>query len=134
MKLSFAFVLLSLVLGLVYAAPTTPDNSLNTNCFSLTYPVNGTVWENPGSYNVTWTTYGTCEGVYNAYIISASEGTNGEYYFGEPYMATDPVDLSVGYTTININLEEPSGQFVFAIAKKPADNMDYTDLAIIDIV
>ncbi|KAI9018096.1 hypothetical protein CLU79DRAFT_837306 [Phycomyces nitens] len=134
MKLSFAFVLLSLVLGLVYAAPTNPADPLNTNCFSLTYPVNGTIWHAPGSYVVTWTTYGTCEGVYNAYLIPATVNANGEYILGELSMAMNSVDLSLGLTEITLNLDEPAGKYVFTIAQQTGENLDYTDLAIIDIV
>ncbi|KAI9018097.1 hypothetical protein CLU79DRAFT_847301 [Phycomyces nitens] len=134
MKLYFAFLFISLVLVLVYAAPTTPDDPLNTNCFSLTYPVNGTVWENPGSHNFTWITYETCEGVYNVYLIPTTKDANGAYFLGEPYKAIDPVDLSIGYSTIILDIEKPVEKYVFVIAKDNAESMDYTDLAVVDIV
>ncbi|KAL0073453.1 hypothetical protein J3Q64DRAFT_1840719 [Phycomyces blakesleeanus] len=134
MKTSFAFALLAMVLGLVCAAPTGNPEFENINCFSLTYPVNGTVWNSSGTYEALWDLTGTCSGTYYAFIIPATEESNGDYTFGTPYQASDSIDLNAGMASITLDSSEPAGKYVFGIIKDTGDDMDYTDVALVDIV
>ncbi|KAL0086873.1 hypothetical protein F4703DRAFT_1849281 [Phycomyces blakesleeanus] len=134
MKSSFAFVLLAMVLGLVCAAPMPTNDGENHNCFSLTYPVNGTVWNSYGTYEVLWDVTGTCHDTYYAYMISAVENENGEYALSNPQKAPEPVDLTLGKNYITLNLNEPAGTYVFTISKESGEDIDYTDLAVVTVV
>ncbi|KAI9018098.1 hypothetical protein CLU79DRAFT_761710, partial [Phycomyces nitens] len=132
MKLSFAFALLSLVLGLVYAAPTTYDAPVNTNCFSLTYPVNGTVWNTHGTYNISWNIYEECKGTYYPFMIPTVIDENGEYAMGMPNFDQTPIDMKAGNITIILD-KETAGTYVVTIAKSTGEDIDDTDYAVITV-
>ncbi|KAL0075510.1 hypothetical protein J3Q64DRAFT_1775391 [Phycomyces blakesleeanus] len=130
MKLYFAFVLLAIVLGLVYAAPTTP---VNKNCFSLTSPTNGTTWKRSGVYPINWKTTSKCEGTYYVYMFPTTQGADGEYSMKTPFKATKAVDINSESATITLHLEEMSGTYLLAIYKEAGEDRDSTDVAIVDV-
>ncbi|KAI9018093.1 hypothetical protein CLU79DRAFT_761705 [Phycomyces nitens] len=140
MILTLIFALISLVLGLVYAAPpssTVPSYNpadLGENCFSLTYPVNGTVWNIYQNYDITWNINGECQGDYYIYMIPASKGDNGQYSLGYPQQSSLTVDLSLGNAIIVLSQSNYPGEYVFAISKESTENLDSTDYAIIQVV
>ncbi|KAL0086871.1 hypothetical protein F4703DRAFT_1849278 [Phycomyces blakesleeanus] len=146
MKFSFAFVLISLVLGLgfdldlVSAAP--PSSTVPTynpavsgeNCFSLTNPVNGTVWDSYGTYAVSWDVKGECQGDYYVYMLSVSTDTDGQISLGHAQHSTLTVDLASGGAVVNLSQDEHAGDYVFAISTDTAEGLDYNDYAFVKVI
>ncbi|OAD71402.1 hypothetical protein PHYBLDRAFT_70817 [Phycomyces blakesleeanus NRRL 1555(-)] len=123
--------MISMVLGLVCAAPLSSDDK--ENCVVLTHPTNGTVWYASGSYLVSWNLRKHCYGTYYTYMIPATEQENGEYAFGVPYKSPEPVDINSGMGTIDLADHVTPGSYAFAVAKYDGEGMDYNDFALVNL-
>ncbi|KAI9018094.1 hypothetical protein CLU79DRAFT_761706 [Phycomyces nitens] len=133
MKLSFVYTLLSLALGLVYAAPTSSDKS-EGNCFSLTFPTNGTTWYDIGSYIAYWSLHKECKDTYYTYLIEADVKEDGEYTLGAAFKSEKPLDMNRNSSIIETQLRGLSGDYVFVISKETGEDIGYDDLALIKVV
>ncbi|KAL0075511.1 hypothetical protein J3Q64DRAFT_1775392 [Phycomyces blakesleeanus] len=140
MKSYFVSTLLILALGLVYAAPLSSDiiskredPSGTQNCFDITYPIDYTVWETYGVYDITWTVTGECETSYYAYMVRVLEDENGNTTYEVPEFGDKPIDISLGHSKIALGDNIGEGDYIFGIGPGKDTTYETADMVIINV-